>query len=410
MKILWVSASLFYDTDESQSGVWQKALASELIKVPTIELANISYHSFNNKEIITNFYGRIPQWGLPKLGKNRGGLPPKATQQQFFELVQSFKPEIIHIWGSENPFKMLPFDDKLPGIKVLAIQGVLSSIPKYCLPWFTTRQIISMYGIREFLKGDSVVSLKKSFEKEAAIEAQMILKSDIILTQSEWVESQILAISPDKKYFRIRRILRQQFWQAKKWHEFEHVKPIIFTSSFGYTSKALWILIQALPIVQRLFPTVELRIAGAIGRTDFLGEGYLRFLLRYIKKNNLNVTWVGKLSAAELISELQSASVYVNPSNVESYSNALAEAMIIGTPTVVSYAGAMPELATPNAEALFFAMGDYNQCAYKIVQLLSNPSLALQISKNAILKSEKFSNPEAVANEHLKIYNTLLNR
>jgi len=45
---------------------------------------------------------------------------------------------------------------------------------------------------------------------------------------------------------------------------------------------------------------------------------------------------------------------------------ALAEVMIVGLPTVVSYIGAMPKLAQHNESALYFPVGDYMACSIQI--------------------------------------------
>lgn len=409
MKILWVSATIFTEDHEKQSGVWQKSLAMQLSKLPDIELYNISYHKAESYVAEYQFAG-IKQWGIKRQGKNKKGYPPKKVCMLFKELILKINPDIVHVWGSENPFKLLPFDNSFPGIKVLSMQGVLGSIAENLFNGLTNRDLISTIGIRELIKRESLFSERRSFFEEALTEEKIIANCDHIITQSEWTESQIININPSVKTYRIHRVLRADIVNSAKWTDVEHDKPIIYSAAVGYTLKGLHVLIKALAIVKVYYPNVELRLAGLTGRTDFLGEGYLRYIHRLINKNNLksNVKWLGALDAKQISENLQNASVFVNPSFIESYSLVVAEAMTIGTPSVISYAGAMPELAEPNKEALFFTPGDYKSCACLITKLLNDSVLSQHISIHAQLRAATRNTDNKTVERQVSIYREIL--
>lgn len=409
MKVLWVSARIFDEKEETQSGVWLKALASRLASSKEIEMANVSCKP-GISEVMTCDFGNIKQWALPKGQINKFGYPPLSVHDDFEQIIKLFKPDIIQVWGSENPLKLLPFDNRFPGIKVLTIQGVLSSIAPVFLIGLSFKELISTIGIRELWYRKSLFSEKKSFFKEGKLEEQMIKKSQAIITQSEWSDSQIRFINPKTKLYRTNRALRPQFLQCKKWFEFSHPRPIIYSASVGYSLKGLHILIRALGLVKTQYPEVELRLAGATGRKDFLGDGYFRYIIRLINKLELaiNVTWLGAITAPQIVKNLQEASVFVNPSFVESYSLTLAEAMSVGTPSVVSFAGAMPELAGHNREALFFSPMDHKRCASQIIKILSDSNLAEKISKNAVMKAEERNVKVDIVNQQLEIYTDII--
>ncbi len=409
MKIVWISASVFNEHEEKQSGVWQKSLALKLALNKDIELINISYQN-SSREVIEYSFSNIKQYGLPRLGKARRGYPPQETSLLFEKIIIENNPDIIHIWGSENPLKLLAFDQKLQGIKVLSMQGVLGSIAECLLNGLTYRELVSTIGIRELLKRETLFSIKKSFYQDAKIEHEMIQKSKYIITQSEWTESQIKPINSNAQFFRINRVLRDTFVAAKKWNEFEHKKPVIYSAAIGYSLKGLHVLIKSLSIVKSIFPNVELRLAGAVGRKDFLGDGYIRLIIRMINKYGLqkNIIWLGAITADQIVKNLQQSSVFVNPSYIESYSVVVAEAMAVGTPSVLSFAGAMPELAESNKEALFFTPGDYKQCAAKIIKLISDNELASELSVNAQKKAEYRNSKIDTVAEQIKIYREIL--
>jgi glycosyltransferase involved in cell wall biosynthesis len=409
MRILWVSLRIFDDKEETETAVWLKALAVKMVSSPEIILANISCKS-GITELTACDYSNIKQWAFPFDKYDKNGCPSEKTKQRFSKVVEIFKPDIIQVWGSENFFKLLPFDNRYPSIKVLTMQGILDSIAPILLSGLSFKEKISTIGLREIISQRSIFNIRKSFEHEGRIENIMIKASDFIITQSDWTDSQIRHINPAAKLYRTHRSLRELFLDCKKWNQFSHDNPILYSAAVGYPLKGLHILIKALAIVKKQYPNVVLRLAGATGRKDFLGDGYLRMILRLIKKNDLetNVTWLGPITATGITENLQQASAFINPSFVESYSLALAEAMSVGTPGVISFAGAMPELADNNKEALFFTPMDYKRCAFLIIKLLSDKELSLEISKNAILRSEERNVKFDILNEQLEIYRDII--
>jgi glycosyltransferase involved in cell wall biosynthesis len=290
------------------------------------------------------------------------------------------------------------------------MQGVLSSMGPNSLRGMSIKEMISTIGPREIIKRSSIFSIARSFFEDGKIEDEMIRKSAFIITQSDWTDAQIRPVNPKARLYRTHRVLREDFIKCEKWTCFKREKPVIYSSAIGYSFKGLHILIKAIALVKMQYPNVMLRLAGPVGRRDILGDGYFRLILRMIKNYNLenNVTWLGSITAPIIIENLQQASVFVNPSYVESYSAAFAEAMSVGTPSVVSFSGAMPELAINNKEALFFTPGDYKRCAHLIIKLMSDNTLSEEISKNAVIRSEERNVKFDIMQEQIEIYNAIL--
>ena len=409
MRVLWVSARLFSDQEEKQTGVWLKSLAVQLADSGKMVLGNVS-----TSTDISGFqaipFRNISQWALPARKFKRNGYPSNDSFELFEQITKEFKPDIIQVWGSENPLRLLPFDKRLPGIKIFCLQGVLSSIGPVLLSGLSFIDIMSTIGIREIIFNNNLFQQKRRFERFNILEEKMVLKSTAVIIQSEWTKSQLIPIHTEIKFYRTNISLRTQFMNSDKWHLFEHESPIIYSAAIGYSLKGLHMLIKAIAIIKQTIPDVKLRLAGAVGRLDFLGVGYFRFIVRQIKKLKLekNVIFLGALNADEIVIELQHASVFVNPSFIESYSLVVAEAMSVGTPSVVSFAGAMPELAEHNKEALFYNPMDYKQCAFEINKILTDKNLAFRLSRNAVIRSHKREIENDIVQQQLHIYSNIL--
>jgi glycosyltransferase involved in cell wall biosynthesis len=402
MKVLWISAYQFDYSQKKSSGVWQESLATEMLHNPNIKLGNVAPNRSTDKMEFSKFH-TIEQWAIPTSDK-------KNYAKYYSEIIEKFQPDVVHVWGTENFLKLIPFKCQTKIPTILFMQGVLGSIAPLLLKSLSFNEALQTIGIRELIFRNNVFKLQKSFEEEGFLETEMIASTNYIVVQSTWTKSQIAHINPNAHYFKVNRALREEFVTSKKWSNFQHAQPIIYTASIGFPLKGTDILLKALAIVKQKFPQVQLRIAGAVGRKDFLAEGYIRHLMKLIRKYDLssNISWLGPIDANEIIKNLQEASVFVNSSVIESYSLVLAEAMAVGTPAVVSYAGAMPELAEPNKEALFFTPMDYKNCAYQILTLLNNPTLALELSNNAIEKTNKRNQGMGLSDTHIKIYQEVL--
>ena len=139
-------------------------------------------------------------------------------------------------------------------------------------------------------------------------------------------------------------------------------------------------------------------------------DGYSVFLNKLIKKYGLqeNVIYLGSLDENQIIAHLQEANACVIPSFIETYCLAFAESMIVGTPTIASFAGAMPELAENGKEALFYNSVDYYTCATYIDKLLQDKRLAEKLSENGRARRMKENDIDTVVKTQLEIYENVL--
>lgn len=410
MRVLWVSGRQFSDSEEMQSGVWLKALAIEIVNHSNIVLGNVTTVRGINL-VKRSDLGCINQWMLPHRNLNRKSEYAQSLKE-FTKILGEFKPDILQIWGSENPLKILPFDKCISTVKLFTLQGVLGSIAPCVLRGISFSEILFTIGLREIIKQESLIHEMISFKREGRIERMMLNRADYVLVQSEWTLSQVFNYAPEKFIFKTDRALRSEFYSATKWFEFEHTKPIIYTTSKGYSLKGFHVLLKALALVKQQIPDIEVRVVGRLDTRRFLADGYSRLLTRLISRLGLadNISWLGSLDANHIITNLQEASVFVHTTCVESYSLALAEAMCIGTPSVLSYAGAMPELALDGRDALFFTPFDFHRCAYLLIRILKEKDLAINLSHNAANRSASRKSGKEIVDQQVVIYEEIVMR
>lgn len=389
IKVLWLSNRLFSKESVKQSGTWLLALGPDLIKSGEVELGNISFGAANGIEAAD--FENIKQWKIPHLGLKPGELPSDSILNSLLEVIDTFQPDIIQIWGVEHFWGLLLERGLLKYPCIINIQGIMKTISSAYSGGLNFGEKLKCWGIREFVyPRDSIFGQEYYFGKMALAEKKILTSAKFITVQSEWAEAHVRAISPKATYFRTERALRSEFYNATPWSPKSSEKaidasPVIFTSSFGNPYKGFHHTLRALRLLKDEFPSITLRVAGGNQTRSWKNTGYNRFIWRLVDKLELesNLVWLDSLDANGLIDELQKADCFVHSSFVESYSLAVAEALAIGTPTVCSFAGALPEMNGNPVNMLFYPPGDDVRMASLIRELVLDKEMARSFSERS---------------------------
>ena len=202
--------------------------------------------------------------------------------------------------------------------------------------------------------------------------------------------------------------LRKEFWNAERWLYNDGSQKCFYCSAAGPTPyKSLQTAVKALAVVVKKYPDTKLYVIGNFKDSNWIHQpGYLTFFKKMIKQLGVenNVEFTGSLTASDIVEVMHQCVGMVQTSYVESYSLAVAEAQAVGVPSIVSYAGAMPELAVDRESALFFSPGDFVSCAARMIELIENKGLAEQLSGNAFNLARKRNGDNVVLATQLKIY------
>lgn len=322
-------------------------------------------------------------------------------------------PDVIHIWGLESYWAQLFAFGHLDGKVLLEIQGVLSACVNVFWGGLTPHEVCKTHRFKELIKPSIKLECQYAdYSDRGRQEIDLLKKFKHISTQSKWTGLQIRPyLNENAIIYSTLRPIRSEFYQAPKWKMQCHKEPILFTSlGYNVPFKGMHVLLRALKLIVNKYPEAKLVIAGFNPNVPFyMDNGYDRLLKDYITDNDLshNVLFPGRLGAHQIIDYLLESDVYVNPSFVESYSAATAEALFLGVPSVLSYAGALPYFSSTDQSAVFYSPLDFVDCASKIIELFESANKKQQISKNAINTLKEMCTVEKVLNRQLAIYNNI---
>jgi len=408
MKVLWFS-NIEINDNISSTGTWIFTMANELLASGQVELINITegnVDKFERRDI-----GKLKQLIIPK-SKLKKGLPNNDIIEGIVEWVEEIKPDMIHIWGTENFWGLLFSRGFLHQKVIIDIQGLKYIWCKYFFTGLTINNIFGCIAFKDFIRPQfSIFGRAKSFKKWGNYELEILKKINNIGVQSKWVHSHMKIVNPRANLFESKIQLRKPFLISDKWNKNNCEQYRIFTSTSAVLSyKGLHILIEAISLLKKNYPNIKLAIAGHISNKGIRQNGYDKFVINKIEKNNLsdNIIWLGSLDAESLAKELLKSNVCVVPSFIESYCVALEEALTLGTPSVVSFSGAMPELAKHEFSALYYSSTDAVDCASQIEKLFEF-SRAETISKNAVESKKERLNKINFAQEQLNVYRSIIN-
>lgn len=405
MEILWFTSSKLPVNDLQGSGTWVTGML-ELIQ---------NYCSDINITIVTRGSGKDKfkedtpwgqQWVIPIKKKVE-----KKDVDVVSKIIKLEKPDLIHIWGTEDIWGLLPFDDICPHIpRLLDMQGVVSSVAEGFYADLSFYERLRCWSLKEMMKpSSSLESMKRNYQRWIGKEEYIIKHSQNISCQSDWVIGHIKRINDSAHLFATGIALRKAFYKSKKWEIKPNSPFVLFSTAINSQPlKGLYTLYKAFGIVHNAHPESKLVLAGPV-QTGIRKGGFCKLLNQYARKHGFfdAVIYLGTLSPEELVSQYLECDVFVNPSFVESYSMVVAEAMYLGVPTVASYSGAMGELG-PDGAVLYYPKGDYTMCAHQIMKIIDNRKLAEEMSKKSIMIGRIRQNKETIAKQQVEIYKDIV--
>lgn len=418
MRILWIVNTIFPDVATHLNlpvpvyGGWMYGLAADLVSSAAVQLAVATVYDgavIQSFEINGTLY-----YLVPKQTRLNSRTCPHGHWRQ---LVNEFKPDLVHIHGTEYSHGM-KLMDACPNLKYLvSIQGLVSVYYRYFFSGMSTLDILRNITFRDILRWNTIFHAREDFFKRGKIEHEYILRATGVIGRTEWDYSHVKAIRQDISYYHCNESLRNEFYTIDKWSIDRCKRHSIFLSQASYPLKGLHQVIKAVALLRFEFPDIVINIAGpniiksATVFDRLKHSGYGSYISKLINKLDVlqNVNFLGTLSASEMKKAYLSSHVFICPSSIENSPNSLGEAQILGVPCIATYTGGIPSMVKGNLGIKLYQFDEYEMLASNLKYLFSNDNECISSgnysNKNAVIRHNRKSNISDLNKIYIKFNN-----
>lgn len=417
MRILWFSlspcGSIRRSGEKRVIQGWMISLEDEIKKYDNIEL-HIAYFSSTETESFefegTTYHPIFCERKSPLMRvldrRNPVSKADKLLLPKILEVVETVKPDLIHIHGTEERFGLI--QDHIQDIPIVfSIQGLIAPYSEKFFSGMPNKDIYRYESLYDKLRFLSYRNDYRSFTERAKRECGYLSKAKYIFGRTFWDEYITGLLNVHRNYMVVDEILRSPFYE-KQWNKqsFSGLKfKIVSTISSGIYKGYETVLRTANLLKQYSNIDFEWTIAG-YDRHD----KWVKIAERYTKicSDDVNIKLRGRLGAEELADLLVDADVYVHVSHIENSPNSVCEAMLVGMPVIASFAGGTASLLTTDKDGVLVQEGDPYVYGGAIVHLYEHFDYAKQLGKSARERALERHNQKRIGQQLIDAYRKIL--
>lgn len=417
MKILWVTNTIFPDISKAIGlrppvvGGWMYGLAKDLANSEGIELFVATARDVKSDE--ERKINNITYFLLK--GSRSINKYDSLLEEKWKSIIVKVKPDVVHIHGTEYAHG-LSLMNAIPNLNyIISIQGLISVYARYYMAGLKTRDAILNTTLKDFLKRNTLWHQTREFYmRGASVEVQYIKKTKHIIGRTQWDHDHTKILNPYSTYHFCNESLRDGFYSQKKWKlKTTDKTPTIFLSQAAKPIKGLHKVLEALHLLEEKHPKITLRIAGGNivsannWRQRLRRSSYGNYIKKLLKKYKLEnkVTFTGPLDENEMINEYLNSDMFICPSSIENSPNSIGEAQLLGVPVIASYVGGVSDMVEHGETGLLYRFEEVEMLAMAIDSILSDPALALKLSKQGQESASKRHDRKTNLTQLLSIYN-----
>lgn len=415
MRVLWIGGSgLYVPSHASQGGYngggWVASVQKEIMKCENITLG-ISFCKDGEPEKVVQdgvTYYPVPNHTKTKKNKiidlwkisdvTRDEILWPYYEQKFKEVIEDFKPDVVHIFGSEL------YQDLAARVTgdiptVLHIQGLLSLYIYIYLPPSVSKWQYYMSG--KGLKGKYHNYQYLAYWHRSVHREKAILKSvPHVIGRTDWDRQTLAVLNPKAEYHYGGEILRDVFYEDKK--RVLPSKVVISTTISAPLYKGYDVILKVANILKNEI--------GMDFEWNVYGNVQPEFMEKHtgLKHENLNVNLKGVATAEQLRDALVNSTLYFHSSYIENSPNSVGEAQLVGIPVVASRVGGTDSMVEHSKTGFLYPVTDPYMAAYYIKRLVENQKENISMGKAAREVALVRHDKQAIVEGLLKIYDDIV--
>jgi glycosyltransferase involved in cell wall biosynthesis len=411
IRVLWFAntpgLSAGYLKISLAAGGWISALQQAVEAVPECRLGFVFY---TGQAMAPFEYGKTWYYPVQPLGKSKrkrlvNRINSRAETDEnlpvFLRAIEQFKPDLIHIHGTEFPFGLILREVREIPV-VVSIQGNLTV---YREKYFTGLSLPGLWkGWRTgypFYGADY-----KIWGRRMEIEQEILRGTRFVFGRTDWDRRIAGVLAPDAAYFHVDEVIRPKFygldWAVGK----RGAVPLFFTTSSPSIYKGFETIIDTARVLIGNGVAFEWRVAG-LNADDPL----VRLTCKERKVDRLealNIRLLGTLSEEGVADQLLVSDAYIQVSHIENSPNSVCEAMLAGVPVIASFAGGTGSLLKDGVHGVLVQDGDPYVLAGAMREVLEQPEKYAALAAEGRRVAQRRHDPAAIVTAMLERYRAII--
>lgn len=407
MRVLWmaVTPSLY---DETKEGGWIASLERIVCKYCLDIQLGITFEYNDNKfkivrDNVTYYPINISRTSRDVLKmKFNGNDNWYLKKPLLLEIIEDFRPDVIHCFGSEWNWGLISQSINIP--VVIHMQGFVNIYDMSAK--FVLRRKISfinnilhprLYLQRRFLK-----SYQKHREE---IEREIMATNHYFMGRTNWDKNIVKYFSPGSTYYYCPEAIRPEIYNCpKRWIYNPEKKMRIVTITSAGSLKGNGMILLTAKILKELGVDFEWRVAGNIA-------SFMQFeKSNDVRHEDVNIKLLGMISAEDIACELATADIYVHPSIIDNSPNSLCEAQLIGCPIVATHVGGIPQMVQDGVTGVLYPYNEPHTLAFTLIGLKESREKMEFLSANEMTVSKERHNPEELGKRLIEVYEDIISK
>lgn len=417
MKILWFTntSSLYDQGKHHYHGCgWIESLEELVRNKSEIELAIAFFHPNDNYKVNNHrsiYYpikrARERKKPFRAVLKNwHGKIENEDYRTDFIQIIEDFKPDVIHIFGTEGSFAQIPEITSIPVI--VHLQGLLNPIVNTYFP-IGYSKFDFIFNCKYLLKniiGSSPIFSHKRFKAQAKREKKIFSELKHVCGRTEWDRQITLLFNPAIKYYHIDEVLRPVFYKQHDLKQLnEHKKFTILSTISPTIYKGIDVILKTAKLLTELTEfEFEWKVIGLEESADLLK---LFEQKEKISHHSVNIKLLGKVDSNRIVNEMLNADVFIHPSYIDNSPNSICEAQMLGLPVIACNVGGVSSLITNDVSGYLVPSNGIYEIVSHILSLKNNFDLRKRIGEKAQLKAKERHDRIDILNKLISVYSEI---
>ena len=318
------------------------------------------------------------------------------------QVIAHFQPDVIHLFGIENPFANILGRTEVP--VVVHLQGFLAPYDNAFFPQGLNKSsFIWPPSMREWVWRNGYIFAKKNMHVRGLQEIERFRDVRHTMGRTAWDYSVSRLLAPASTYHVVNEVLRPVFYDhAGQWRHHEHKRTIIVSTVSQTVYKGVDLILKAAKLLREHTEVdFEWRVIG-VGASS----PYVRYFERTlgIRGADFGVRYLGIMGAEALCAQLLEGDIYVHPSYIDNSPNSLCEAQLIGLPAIGTFVGGIPSLITHGESGLLIPANAPFELAYHLQQIATDTALAHRLSLGAAQAAAKRHDRRQIVRDLIATY------